>query len=240
MEKISTKNDFNVKILNSDSNKTEFVYNITNQDYKNLRATCNFYNLLRRGKKQKIVSYSLYGNNLVYYSKLEKLIRQIKHFYPEWIVRIYHDNSFNKSIKCNLECLKHSNSNEYLDNLDFCNGNKIQLNFNKKNRLNTSLIFPTLLRFLPLGDSFVDVFVSRDTDSFILKREVDSIKVWFNSLKYGHIMRDHPYHNAPILAGMWGVFNSRNRALSRKLYKKLVNFQILKQLKTLGLYRKGK
>lgn len=35
----------------------------------------------------------------------------------------------------------------------------------------------------------VDVFSSRDTDSYILQRELDSVNVWLSSDKPGHIMR---------------------------------------------------
>lgn len=44
-------------------------------------------------------------------------------------------------------------------------------------------------RFFPMGDYFVDLFSSRDSDSRILQREIDSVAVWLNSEKAGHIMR---------------------------------------------------
>ena len=44
-------------------------------------------------------------------------------------------------------------------------------------------------RWLPIGDSFVDIFSSRDSDSYFLQREVDSVNVWLSSNKPGHIMR---------------------------------------------------
>ena len=44
-------------------------------------------------------------------------------------------------------------------------------------------------RWLPIGDSFVDVFNSRETDSFILQRELDSVQYWLKSNKTDHIMR---------------------------------------------------
>ena len=44
-------------------------------------------------------------------------------------------------------------------------------------------------RWFPIGDSFVDVFSSRDTDSYIIQREIDSVNAWLESDKVGHIMR---------------------------------------------------
>ncbi|RXG54129.1 hypothetical protein Avbf_11655 [Armadillidium vulgare] len=61
-------------------------------------------------------------------------------------------------------------------------------------------------RFAPLGDDQVDVLLSRDLDSEILKREYDAVSEWLNSTnKSLHIMRDHPFHCVPMLGGMWGI-----------------------------------
>lgn len=57
----------------------------------------------------------------------------------------------------------------------------------------------TIWRFLPVGDTFTDAFISRDTDSYLLQREGDAVKAWLESNKAGHIMRDNPYHNEYIV-----------------------------------------
>jgi hypothetical protein len=44
-------------------------------------------------------------------------------------------------------------------------------------------------RWLPINDPFVDAIMSRDADSLILQREVDSVSVWLDSDRVGHIMR---------------------------------------------------
>ena len=71
---------------------------------------------------------------------------------------------------------------------------------NSSDKFNHSGLF---WRFLPLYDDY-DVLLSRDCDSRISQREVDSVNEWLNSDKDFHIMRDHPYHTVPILSGMWG------------------------------------
>jgi hypothetical protein len=44
-------------------------------------------------------------------------------------------------------------------------------------------------RWLPIGDNLIDFFSSRDTDSWITNRELDSVKVWLNSNTLFHVMR---------------------------------------------------
>ena len=104
-------------------------------------------------------------------------------------MRVYYDSSVNKSIACDIMC-KHSN-------VDFCNIESINLQpaanfFNfQKTILNFNYLHSMVWRFLPIGDSFVDVFSSRDIDSLIHKREVDATREWLKSNRniVGHIMR---------------------------------------------------
>ncbi|RXG57148.1 hypothetical protein Avbf_18201, partial [Armadillidium vulgare] len=90
-------------------------------------------------------------------------------------------------------------------------------------------------RFAPLGDDQVDVFLSRDLDSEILRREYDAVSEWLNSTnKSLHIMRDHPQHCAQILAGMWGVKIEKDlkkkqiRTLVQQMYERGFNKTDLK------------
>jgi hypothetical protein len=144
---------------------------------------------------QKIIAYSLYGQNRLYYQYLTNITKLIKTLYPGWIIRIYHDNSIHKSFICKLECLPFSN-------VDFCDISQLPLIKNStllKYKQEMSDLHSMMWRWLPIGDSFVDLFISRDTDSLIIKREVDSVQVWLNSSKTAHIMRDHKWHKREIL-----------------------------------------
>lgn len=60
------------------------------------------------------------------------------------------------------------------------------------------------LRFYPISDPEVDVFISRDTDSRLNYRERRAVDQWLASDKKLHIMRDHKEHTTLILGGMWG------------------------------------
>ena len=45
----------------------------------------------------------------------------------------------------------------------------------------------------------------RDADSIVSRREASAIRQWVNSGLTGHIIRDHPFHFSPIMAGLWGL-----------------------------------
>ena len=47
--------------------------------------------------------------------------------------------------------------------------------------------------------------MSRDLDSRFNDREFTSVHNWLNSKEPLHIIRDHPNHDQPILAGLWGT-----------------------------------
>jgi protein O-GlcNAc transferase len=75
-------------------------------------------------------------------------------------------------------------------------------------------------RFWASEEKDVDIFLSRDCDSRISEREVIAVNEWLNSDKDFHIMRDHPYHNVPILGGMWGC---RNGLMKKIRLSNLIN-----------------
>ena len=67
---------------------------------------------------------------------------------------------------------------------------------------------PMTWRFLPLLDPTVDRFLSRDSDSLILNREVAAVMQWLSKSEATfHIMRDHADHCNEILAGKYGLCN---------------------------------
>jgi len=63
----------------------------------------------------------------------------------------------------------------------------------------------TMWRFQFGEDEGVDTLLSRDADSRIELREVEAVREWLESPYEFHVMRDHPWHNVPILAGMFGA-----------------------------------
>jgi hypothetical protein len=64
-------------------------------------------------------------------------------------------------------------------------------------------------RFLPASEEDVEVVIVRDVDSRLGARERAAVDAWLAGDKDVHIMRDHPEHEAAMLAGMWGVRRGR-------------------------------
>ena len=176
--------------------KINLSYNISTTTFKSLNLACDLYKSLRRGPNQKIISFSLYGNNSFYYSLLETNIRMAQQHYPDWSIRIYHDDTIDKSIICRFECaLEQRNQSDnqmviFHENVDFCNVNELP---KKDNFLamffNANYMLPMSWRWLPIGDDFVDLFVSRDTDSCIFDRERAAVNEWLQSNTLFHVMR---------------------------------------------------
>ena len=133
---------------------------------------------------KKIISFSLWGDNPKYTVGAIKNAELIDTIYPGWIGRFYCGKSVPIDI---IEILK-----------TYTNVEVIEMEENG----DWSGMF---WRFYACEDS--DVMISRDTDSRLNLREKNAVDEWLNSDKDFHIMRDHPYHNALILGGMWGVRN---------------------------------
>ena len=162
-------------------------YNVSKNIFESSIISCDLYNWFRRGPHQRVISYALYGNNRFYYKYVKSLIHRISEFYPGWIVRIHYDNTIDHSFKCEIECMKKENSEEYYDNVDFCNID--ELPYNLTATWNASYMHGMTWRWLPIGDSFIDFVNSRDTDAWIHQRELDSVNVWLNSNTLFHVMR---------------------------------------------------
>ncbi len=97
---------------------------------------------------------------------------------------------------CELHC--------QFNHLDLCSVTDITGNITSLTPIDPALLRGLngrMFRFLVMLDPNVDVFISRDTDSVILRREVDAVDEWLRSNYTFHLMRDHKNHTAIILAG---------------------------------------
>ena len=134
----------------------------------------------------KIISFSLWGNIPKYTEGAIKNAELALEIYPDWICRYYLGKNTPLGIIGRLS--EFDNTEIYIMNEpgDW-----------------TGMFW----RFYAASDLDVDVMISRDVDSRLTVREKAAVDDWLASDKDFHIMRDHPYHNAPILGGMWGVRN---------------------------------
>ena len=160
-----------------------------------------------RGHHQRVVTYAIYGNASNteifrrFHSLLTNLSLSVEKEYPGWVIRFYHN--FNETDHlaftslCDIYCR--------FAHVDLCSINDLERQIGNS----TWPVDPALLRvlnkrmyrFLVMLDPQVDVFISRDADSLILKREVDAVHQWLQSNYTFHLMRDHPAHRSIILAG---------------------------------------
>lgn len=144
---------------------------------------------------KKIFVFALWGDSSTYWIGSKKNIDLIRKYYPGWICRFYIDEN------CDVNLI---------DSIQGDNVEKILMSTpgHIYSPENYRFDHPGLFwRFIPLGESDVEIVISRDSDSRISEREFSAIDQWLKSKKDFHIMRDHPYHRVPILAGMWGARN---------------------------------
>jgi len=163
-------------------------------------STCSQHSF-HRGAKQKIVSFSFYGNpdsqqgkERKYFQGIKDNLKEMPIFYPDWTLRLYYDLEDQHPLMkelCDLAC------ND--PNIDLCHVKNIPV------LGDVSKVFAMNWRFLPMLDPQVSHMVSRDLDSLINDREAAAVKEWLDSDKAFHFMRDHPAHSIEVLGSGWGV-----------------------------------
>lgn len=131
----------------------------------------------------KVISFSLWGDNPKYTIGAIKNSELRETFFPDWEMRVYHDDSVPSYI---LEELKSNNVNV----------------IKKDNQYHSNAMW----RFSPASEEGVECMISRDCDSRLFERDVIAVSEWLESGRQFHIIRDHPGGHAwEISAGMWGV-----------------------------------
>jgi hypothetical protein len=143
-----------------------------------------------------IITYALWGDGVIYWEGAVKNIELAQKFYPGWICRFYIDKNSKKEL---IDTIKGDNVEVILMEPSLYSYNNISSRFN-----HSGLFW----RFLALSDTDVNVVLSRDCDSRLSERESSAVNKWLESDKDFHIMRDHPYHQVPILSGLWGARKS--------------------------------
>ncbi|XP_023347972.1 uncharacterized protein LOC111716729 isoform X2 [Eurytemora carolleeae] len=187
------------------------------------KTLCGFH-AESRGEKQKIISFSFYGDlKSKYYDGVASNLDYLDEYYPGWIMRLYLDpTNLNLNASHDL-CALSCKSNR----MDLCSVLSVPPYGNISSK------FGMIWRFLPLADPFVDFMVSRDLDSRFSARETAAVNDWLSLGLPFHIMRDHPHHRRSILGGMWGA---RMDLDNRERYKNL--FETLFE-KTSDRWQKG-
>lgn len=135
---------------------------------------------------KRVLTFTLWGNNPTYTIGSIKNAKLAQKYYPDFECWIY----------IHVETVPQ----DIIDILNTLPNVKIIF---KSGNLNTCK--PLMWRFEAIDNEEVEIMMSRDTDTRILLREKLAVDEWLNSNKSFHIMRDHPHHDALILAGMFGT-----------------------------------
>ena len=175
---------YTIHVTNSNNQTNEYSYKMGMFEFNFSNMACNPFNVLRRGQKQKVISFSIGEFKKETINQIKTLVKSAKKFYPDWVIRMYHNGNIPLSAICELECLQNELSKEYYDNIDFCNINDLTFE-----ELNISHVPAPFWKWLPSGDLFVDVFLSRDVNYCIGEREAIVVNEWLKTDFPFHIIR---------------------------------------------------
>lgn len=146
----------------------------------------------------KVISYSLWGSNPTYTVGAIRNAEIAKELFPDW--------------KCIFYCFSTVPS-DIIEKLKSFSNVEIRMSHAAGDNRGA------FDRFLPSMDFDVDYYMCRDTDSRLSLREKYAVEAWLDSDKDFHIMRDHPYHGALIMGGMWGVKGNKLHGLQQAIEK---------------------
>jgi hypothetical protein len=134
-------------------------------------------------KSNKVISLSLFGTKKKYTLGSLNFVASAKKYLPEWKIVFF---------------LGRSVSETHLRRLELLGVTVIRVE--ESEDLSAS---SWRFRIRLLGNPSWIIF--RDADSVVTRREARAVEQWVNSERTAHIIRDHPFHSAPILAGLWGI-----------------------------------
>lgn len=142
-----------------------------------------------------VVSLSLFGPDQKYRRRLNTVISSIRQFLPGWTVVLYSGKSVPEDF---LRKLTESGT--------------IVIPVNDAEDLSA-----TAWRFRATLIPGVTTVLFRDTDSVITAREAREVNLWLESGAEVHIIRDHPFHSAFLLAGLCGVRGRAKYAIAEAI-----------------------
>ncbi|ROT74202.1 hypothetical protein C7M84_007297 [Penaeus vannamei] len=156
------------------------------------------------GGGQKVISFSLFGNDPLYWRAFGRNLNATKAMYPDWVVWLYTNPRGREDVLCPLL--------RDFPHLYICDVT------NLPSLGNVTSIHNMVWRALPLGDERVSAFFVRDSDSIKRKGKkainvvflapgtsAAAVREWMAGNKSFHLLRDHPYHGIPIMGGLWGA-----------------------------------
>lgn len=151
LRKMTTEYRIAVKRRRNDGLAEDTVrsYSVERAEFENSVFTCDLFNELRRGPNQRVISYSLYGQNRNYYNYIRDLVLVVRKKYPNWTVRIHYDSSIFPEFICEIECMTYvdeaSGHEVFIDIVDFCDIERVPYDTTKS--FNASYMHGILLLY---------------------------------------------------------------------------------------------
>lgn len=144
---------------------------------------------------KKVISFSLWGNDPKYCQGAIRNAELAAEIYPGWECHFHVDCKVPSAVLVALGSLDNTRVIFRLD--------ADQPYIDKTPNVAIGDWRGMFWRFEMTEDT--DVLISRDCDSRLSLREKAAVDQWLAGDKGFHIMRDHPWHGAKILGGMWGM-----------------------------------
>ncbi len=132
----------------------------------------------------RLISYSLFGQDPKYRDGMLRILRDLDPFYAGWNIVIYCD-------RLNHDALRPESL-----------GPRVEVVLQQEISRGLEGAFWRFQAALRPG---VETLLFRDSDSLFTTREIEAVGQWLASRYDTHIIRDHPYHRSPVMAGLLGV-----------------------------------
>lgn len=159
-----------------------------------------------------IVNFSLFGTDPLYQVGAVRNAEMYFEHKPTWRLRFYIGRSIAAEV---VEQIQKANPNVEI----------VDCSAERENAAST------WWRMRSLFDSQDDVLLFRDTDSRPCARELAAVDEWLAQDElYAHVMRDHEFHGAVILAGLWGVRGAGIYPISKRITPKVMDFWTVDQI----------
>ncbi len=154
-------------------------------EFEQSNLACDAFSVLRRGPNQNVISISIdEQSEKIKKNHLKVLMASVKAHYPGWIIRVYHNGNINEETRCELQCLQNEYTQDFYDNIDFCNINELHFE-----AVDVSHLQAPFWRWLAVGDRFVERVLSRDYKWCIGERELIVVNEWLESEFAFHVIR---------------------------------------------------
>lgn len=147
----------------------------------------------------KVISFSLWGSKPLYLHGALVNARQVHEYFPEWKMRVYHDDSVPQDTLDTLSTFEHV-----------------------KLILVRDGTYGMFWRFRALFEPGLDAVLIRDLDSRITWRDVRCVNEWLASPYRLSVIRDHEEHYKVLILG--GLLGLKGGPLSMSLLESMLQY----------------